>query len=188
MPQRATTGPRHDDLFRRRHNQQNAPARPAPLALADLEGVEHPSGSSSSARPCSSGSRCQGDLTPAGDAQRVWFPEMLEQLLSTWSQAMTWPELADFCARMTELRREIRQAKGILPPRTRCPHCGEVPRSDIKGVSFRSALHALKNGGVITDEEFEQLDKTWKKHRATHGLDAYGDVAQPRPATAHRCG
>ena len=54
---------------------------------------------------------------PSGDAQRVWFPEMLEELRSTWSSAMTWEELADFCWRMTEKRKEIRRTRGIQPPR-----------------------------------------------------------------------
>lgn len=63
---------------------------------------------------------------PSGDAQRVWFPEVLEELKTAWSSSMTWGELADFCERMTEKRRAIREARGILPPRTRCPRCGAV--------------------------------------------------------------
>lgn len=128
---------------------------------------------------------------PAGDAQRVWFPEMLDQLRSRWSRKMSWPQLAEFCAEMTELRREIRRTRGIVPPRTRCPHCGQVSRSDVKGVSIRSALYALKNGGVIAEDELKQLDKSWTRHRAAHGLDAYGDVTKPSPVAgkgAHRCG
>lgn len=129
---------------------------------------------------------------PAGDAQRVWFPEMLGQLRSTWTQTMSWPEIVAFCTDMAELRKEIRRARGIQPPRMRCPHCGTVAQSDIKGVSIRSALYALKNNGVITEDEFKQLDKSWKKHRAAHRLDAYGQEAKPRSVTTgesgHRCG
>jgi hypothetical protein len=121
---------------------------------------------------------------PAGDAQRAWFPEMLEELESTWSSAMTWEELADFCHRMTVKRRGIRQAEGIKPPRMRCPRCRQVSRSDISGVSIRSALFALKNSGVVTAAEFKELDRSWRKHRAKHGLDPYGRKAEtPRPGT-----
>jgi hypothetical protein len=88
-------------------------------------------------------------LMPAGDAQRVWFPEMLEELKVAWSNSMPWDELADFCARMTELRRQLRSERGIQAPRTRCSKCGKVSRSDISGVSIRSALFALRNSGVI---------------------------------------
>jgi hypothetical protein len=37
---------------------------------------------------------------PAGDVQRIWFPEMLAELTNTWSSVMTWEELVDFCHRM----------------------------------------------------------------------------------------
>ena len=111
---------------------------------------------------------------PAGDAQRVWFPEMIEELKSTWSREMTWEELADFCGRMTEKRKEIRRTRDIKPPRTRCLKCGLVSRSDIAGVSIRSALFALKNNDIITDAEFKELDRSWKRHKAKHDLDPYG--------------
>ena len=116
---------------------------------------------------------------PSGDAQRVWFPEMLDDLASTWSPDMGWDVLSDFCRRMTEKRHELRRARGILPPRTRCPSCGEVHRSDIKGVSVRSALFALKKLGTITDLEFKALDRSFKRHRRTTGADAYGNRPTP---------
>ncbi len=111
---------------------------------------------------------------PAGDAQRVWFPEMIDELKRSWSRAMDWKELAHFCELMTQKRRQIRQERGIQPPKTRCTKCGEVSRSDISGVSIRSALFALKNNGVITDAEFKDLDKSWMKYKTECGLDPYG--------------
>ena len=115
---------------------------------------------------------------PAGDAQRVWFPEMIEELKRSWSKTMPWEDLTDFCERMTAKRRQIRQERGIQPPKTRCPKCGSVSRSDISGVSIRSALFALKNTGVITDAEFKDLDKSWTRHKKQNGLDAYGQKAE----------
>ena len=120
---------------------------------------------------------------PSGDAQRVWFPEMLEELRTSWSRTMSWDELADFCARMTEMRKQIREARGIRPPKTRCPKCGKVSRSDISGVSIRSALFALRSKGVITDDEFKELDKSWMKYRKKNGLDAHGH--KPHSKGAH---
>ena len=102
---------------------------------------------------------------PAGDAQRVWFAEMIEELKRSWSKAMDWKELADLCEHMTQKRKQIRQERGIQPPRTRWPKCGEVSRS---------ALFALKNNGVITDAEFKDLDKSWMKYMTKCGLDPYG--------------
>lgn len=116
---------------------------------------------------------------PAGDAQRVWFPEMLEELKTSWSRTMSWGELADFCARMTEKRRRIRRERGIKPPQTRCPKCGKISRSDISGISIRSALFALRNNGSITDAEFKDLDKSWMKHRKKNALDAHDRKTSP---------
>jgi len=75
-----------------------------------------------------------------------------------WSSAMTWEELVDFCQRITEKRKSIRQTKGIKPPRMRCLKCGQESRSDISTVSIRSALFALKNNCVVTSAGFEELN------------------------------
>ena len=122
---------------------------------------------------------------PAGDVQRVWFPEMLDELKTFWSQKTTWDDWPDFCQRMTEKRKEIRLARGIKPPRTgplplgaRCLKCGRVSEKTSKpdplAVSIRSALFALKKGGLIRQAEFVKLDASWMRHKATNGLDAYG--------------
>ncbi len=127
---------------------------------------------------------------PAGDAQRVWFPEMLDDLKSSWSMGMDWSELADFCERMTEKRKHIRKERDIRPPREidplspgeRCPKCGRISKGPSKidplAVSIRSALFALKNNGVITEVKFKELDKSWMKHKRKNGLDAYGRKAE----------
>ena len=120
-----------------------------------------------------------GKTMPSGDAQRVWFPEMLEELRNTWSSSMAWEQLADFCERMTVTRRAIRKERGIQPPQTRCPACGVVSRSDIRGVSVRSALFALRKMGAVNEAEFKALDKSWKKHRAATGVDAFGRHSVP---------
>ncbi len=125
---------------------------------------------------------------PAGDAQRVWFPELIEELKTSWSETMCWNDLADLCARMTDMRKQIREERGIRPPKTRCPKCGKVSRSDISGVSIRSALFALKNGGVIADTKFEELDKSWMKYRKRNGLDAFGRRAEDPTTSARTTG
>lgn len=118
----------------------------------------------------------------SGDAQRVWFPEMLAELASTWSAAMTWEELADFCRRMTEERRALRESRRIAPPRTRCSKCGEISQSDISGVTIRSALFALEKTGVIDAARRKDLDRSWRKYKAKNQLDAYGRRTDPSRA------
>ena len=119
---------------------------------------------------------------PRGDGQRVWFPEMLAELRATWSRAMTWEQLAEFCSRMTARRSEIRRERGIQSPLLRCRCCGEVSRAAPVRISIRSALFALRKEGLVTQDEFDELDRSWKKHRASCGLDANGVVPESRPA------
>ncbi len=40
----------------------------------------------------------------AGDAQRAWFPEMIEKLKERWTSKMTWIECAELCEEMTKTR------------------------------------------------------------------------------------
>jgi len=112
---------------------------------------------------------------PAGDAQRVWFPEMIEDLKVHWSSSMNWEELAVFCRRMTDKRKWIRQSREIKPPMIRCSRCGEVSRSDIQGISIRSALFTLKKIGIVSETEFKKLERDWNKFKKKSSLDAYGN-------------
>jgi hypothetical protein len=114
----------------------------------------------------------------SGDAQRVWFPEMLDELERKWSSAsVSWEELADFCQVLTQKRKGIRESRGIELPLTRCPRCGAISRSDVSGVSIRSALFALKKSGAVTEAEHEALDKSWRRFKTRNRLDAYGRKA-----------
>jgi len=92
-------------------------------------------------------------------------------------------ELVDFCQVLTEKRKGIRESRGIEPPLTRCPRCGAVSRSDVSGVSIRSALFALRKIGAVTEAEHEALDKSWRKFKTRNRLDAYGRKAEPTQNT-----
>ena len=102
------------------------------------------------------------------------------------SARMPWTELADLCARMTELRTEIRLARGIKGPMIRCSCDEVVDGGSGRRVSMRSALFALRNEGVLTEFRLKRLDAKWKKHRKAKGLDAYGRPAEADPNQASR--
>jgi hypothetical protein len=115
------------------------------------------------------------DNMAPGDAQRVWFPEMIATLKSHWSSSVTWEELAIICRTMSKKREEIRKTRGIKPPKTKCRKCGSISGgSNNYLISIRSALFVLKNSDVITEEEFKKLDKEWKKYKKENNLDPYG--------------
>jgi hypothetical protein len=109
---------------------------------------------------------------PAGDAQRAWFPEMLEDLRSYWSTDWSWKGFAVFCEAMTEKRQTIKKAKGIGPAGT-CKKCGS--KLTLAPISIRSALFALRKIAVIDDDELKKYDKEWAKFRRSNSLDSYGN-------------
>lgn len=111
------------------------------------------------------------------------FPEMIEILSAAWSPTTTWDELVELCRRLTDLRADLRQSRGIQAPLTRCPKCGSVSRGDINGVSVRLALFALRKIGTLSEADFQRLDRDWKKLRAAHGLDALGEKNDPSSVT-----
>ena len=92
---------------------------------------------------------------PAGDARRVWFPEMLDDLKSYWSTDWSWKGFAVFCEAMTEKRQAIKKARGVGPPGT-CKKCGS--KMALMPISIRSALFALRKIAVIDEDDFYDFD------------------------------
>jgi len=109
---------------------------------------------------------------------------MLAVLTAAWSPSTTWDELVDLCGRLTHLRTDLRQSRGIQAPLMKCSKCGSVSRGEIKGVSIRSALFALRKVGAISATDFQRLDRDWKNHRASRRLDALGKKNDASSATA----
>ena len=110
----------------------------------------------------------------AGDAQRVWYPEMLDELKHHWSTGMPWDNVIAFCERMTVMRKELALARDIKPPMMTCHGCGTRTRADYPEISVRSLIFALSKLGVITEEELKDIDRDWKRHQRKNGLDGYG--------------
>jgi hypothetical protein len=111
---------------------------------------------------------------PAGDAQRAWFPEMLEDLKAYWSTEWSWRGFSVFCEAMTEKRQKIMEARGIKPARMYCKECGS--QMVLPPISIRSALFALRKIGAIDDNEFKKHEKEWAKYRKADSLDSYGNI------------
>ena len=55
-----------------------------------------------------------------------------------------------------------------------CRECDKMEGMDVPGISIRSALFALKKAGVLSDEQLQELDRSWKRHQRKNGLDGYG--------------
>ena len=110
----------------------------------------------------------------AGDAQRVWYPKMLLELKEQWSLDTFWDDVIGLCERMTIQRKELAVAREIKPPMTTCFKCGNHARSGYPKISVRSLHFALKKINVISDDEFKEIERGWKRHQRENSLDAYG--------------
>ena len=97
------------------------------------------------------------DKLPAGDGDRVWFPEMIELLRSQWNESMTFPRLIELCASIDGMFQQRRPTDPSLPPSSRCPKCGRIVTSESFGrrrIRVRatvltlgdSALHGIDRG------------------------------------------
>ncbi len=111
---------------------------------------------------------------PAGDAQRAWFPEMLSELEQRWYPDMTWNEYIDFCLEMTRMRENIWKIRDIRPAKMWCPNCQDYHDGRPPPISIRSMFFALKKMKILGENEFKELEKSWKKYRKSQNLDSYG--------------
>ncbi len=109
----------------------------------------------------------------AGDVQRAWFPEMLDDLKAYWVTDWSWKGFAVFCEAMTEKRKQIKDSRSIKPPRMTCSKCGG--QVELLPISIRSALFALRKIKLINEAEFKKLEKEWAKFRKSNILDPYGN-------------
>ena len=117
---------------------------------------------------------CKGKYMAAGDAQRSWFPEMLEILKERWNNEMTLEQVSLLCDDMQKMRDKIRENNNIKPIKIFCKKCGKYSLSTPPRISIRSLLFALKKACIVSEEQLKKLDKDWKKYRKLNNLDLYG--------------
>ena len=110
----------------------------------------------------------------AGDAQRVWYPEMLADLKQHWHPGMPWDDVIAFCNRMTATRKELAISRGIKPPMMKCHRCGTRGRAAYPTISVRSLIFALQKIEAISETELKEIDRDWKRHQRKNSLDGYG--------------
>jgi hypothetical protein len=114
----------------------------------------------------------------AGDAQRTWFPEMIEMLKDDWYSSMSLDELIALRDRLDATLQTIRTERRILPAMMYCPHCQKRHRSAPPKVSVRAMILALARFEIAAQSEVKTLEKLWNKHRKQHQLDRDGKKEQ----------
>jgi hypothetical protein len=111
---------------------------------------------------------------PAGDSQRVWFPEMLARLEREWGEAMSFPALVELRDSLDTMLHQIRSKRHISSPVFTCPKCGlRGPMAEPR-VSVRAMILALGRFGMTKPAKTKRLEREWAQYRDQHGLDLYG--------------
>ena len=125
---------------------------------------------------------------PAGDSQRVWFPEMLARLDREWGEAMSFPALIELRDSLDIMLHQIRSKRHISSPAFTCPKCGlRGPMAEPR-VSVRALILALGRFGITTPAKTKTLEREWAKYRNQHGLDLYGKSLLERHQGESCCG
>ena len=121
----------------------------------------------------------------AGDAQRVWFPEVIERLRSQWHEGMPCDELIGLRDDLDAMLQRIRSDRHIRLPVFRCPECGHVGEGAAPHISVRAMILSLLRFGIAPAEKARPLEKAWAEYRKQKGTDVYGVASMVNEAA--RC-
>ena len=115
----------------------------------------------------------------SGDAQKVWFPELIAIVRQAGDTALSIDALLCLRDRLDTTLQTIRQTRQILPALMWCPHCQARHRAAPPRVSVRATVLALGRYTRATASEIQALEKQWNSYRRQHQLDRHG---QPEDA------
>ena len=117
----------------------------------------------------------------SGDAQKVWFPELIAMVRQAGDAAMSMDTLLRLRDRLHTTLQTIRHTRQILPAMMWCPYCQARHRAAPPSVSVRATILALGRYTRATASEVQALEKQWNRYRKQHQLDRDG---QPEAAGA----
>ena len=128
-----------------------------------------------------------GQVMPAGDAQRTWFPEMVETLRMGWHAGLPFEEVIALRDQLDAMLHRIRAERHIRPPVIRCTRCGHVGEAAEPDVSVRAVILSLGRFGIASADEVKTIEKRWGGYRKMKELDLYGKTAEVPAAKARPC-
>jgi len=111
---------------------------------------------------------------PKGDAQEVWFPEMLARARSQWRETMSGAALIELRDSLDTMLHRIRSERQISSPVFTCPRCGLRGPMAEPQVSVRAMILAGGRFGIAPHAKTKALEREWSRYRDQQGLDLYG--------------
>jgi hypothetical protein len=119
---------------------------------------------------------------PAVDDQRVWYPEMLEDLGEQWREGLEFEELIALRDTLDATLQRIRAEQHFRAPLVRCPECRRMVEGEGVHVTVRAMILALLRHEIAAPEPVYALEKSWARYRKQKNLDPQGKPAAA-PAT-----
>ncbi len=110
----------------------------------------------------------------SGDAQRVWFPEMVEFLRTQWRRDMSFAAIVKMPDNLDGMLQRIRFERQIRPAVVKCPKCGNVGECEEPHVSLRAMLLSIVRFNIDAAGPVQTIEKGWNAYRKHKGLDLYG--------------
>jgi hypothetical protein len=110
----------------------------------------------------------------AGDAQRVWFGQMVEQLRDRWRPDISFDAHISLRDDLDAMLQRIRLEGNISSPVIRCRDCGYAGPGATPHVSVRAMILSLNRFGIAPAEQIHALEKQWAAYRKLNDLDPHG--------------
>src|SRR6266849_842195 len=95
----------------------------------------------------------------SGDAQKVWFPELIEMVRQAGAPAMSMDALLRLRDRLDTALQTIRRTRQIVPAMMWCSHCQARYRAAPPSVSVRATILALGCFACAMASEVQALEK-----------------------------
>jgi len=106
--------------------------------------------------------------------EKVWFPEMLEELKKAWKPGMSWSEIVTMLRYLEQRCTEIKTGRNIASNFIPCSSCGGGVGQATK-ISMKLLLLTLRNNLIISDFQFGRLERDWLVYKRKNGLNGYAE-------------
>jgi len=134
-----------------------------------------------------SGTALQLSGMAAGDALRVWFPEMVECSCSHWHQGISLDVMVELRDDMDAMSQRIRSERRIRSALIKCSRCAYVGAGTDSHVSLRAMILSLGRFRIASADQTHALEKAWAAKRKDSGLDLYGRRTKSQNAEVAIC-
>jgi hypothetical protein len=123
----------------------------------------------------------------SGDAQRVWFSEIVDRLRSQWQDGLSIHALLTLRAELDGMLRHIRAARTFAPRSSRVA-CAELPARNPSHTSASERRSRRRFDSASRARTWrEVLERDWTTYRRQNGLNLFAQPLDPQRTGAGRC-